>query len=211
MRKVNYFFSISFLMALTLALVDPALAQTQKLALYQNELGEKKEEPYITNDEFLEATVTGDKHGKSTQRSVPFGKILTLPSLDSLTQYLGRPEEMSEDSPFGKSVLAYVNYKGLELEYVKAQGSDFKLRELKLLTPEWKIMVNGTRLQPGVEMSTLDESVRQAGHILIAAPGAAQKAKSHGKLQVMGEGSSIQIDFDEAHQQIKEVRFHRLL
>jgi hypothetical protein len=118
---------------------------------------------------------------------------------------------MSKDSPFGGSVLAYVNYKGLELEYVKAPESDFKLRELKITSPEWHLTVNSTRLQPGLGESSLDESVRRRGHMLIAAPGAARKAETHGKLEVMGESSSIQIDIDEKTQKIKEVRFHRML
>jgi hypothetical protein len=71
--------------------------------------------------------------------------------------------------------------------------------------------VNGTELRPGTDANVLDKSVRRAGHIFIAAPGAGQKAKSHGKLDVMGEDSSIQIDFDEKAQQIKDIRFHRML
>jgi hypothetical protein len=43
-----------------------------------------------------------------------------LSTLGTLIQYLGRPEEMSKDSPFGESVLAYINYEGIELEYVKS-------------------------------------------------------------------------------------------
>jgi hypothetical protein len=162
--------------------------------------------PYISRAEFLAATVTRGK-----QKNVSLEKILTLSSLDTLIQYLGRPEEMSTDSPFGASVLAYVNYEGAELEYVKAKGADYKLRELKIRSPEWGITVNGTRLQPGSDASSLSKSVRRVGHMLIAAPGAAQKAKLHGELEVMEGSSSIQVDVDEKSQQISEVWFHRIL
>lgn len=175
-------------------------AQTEKAVRGQHGLT-----PYITNSEFRAATVTGEK------QRIPLEKILTIPSLNTLTQYLGHPKEMSKDSPFGESVLAYVNYKGIELEYVKSQGTDFKLRELKITSPEWCITVNATPLRPGLDASSLNESVRRTGHMLIAAPGAARKAKSHGTLGVMEERSSIQIDFDDDTRQIIEVRFHQLL
>jgi hypothetical protein len=188
----------------------PQLAMSQVAKTFQgmNPMGQTVDRPYLTHSEFQSATVTGGKHAKGRGRSVPFGKISTIASLDSLAQYLGPSVEKSEDSPFSTSVLAYVNYKGLELEYVKAQGADFKLRELKITSTDWAVTVNGTELRPGTDANVLDKSVRRAGHIFIAAPGAGQKAKSHGKLDVMGEDSSIQIDFDEKAQQIKDIRFH---
>jgi len=211
MKKTVLLIASITLTVLSIGYVGSAQAQTKKMATYEDDLGEDREEPYITHSEFQSVTLTGRKHAKSKARGVPFEKVLNLASLDSLNQYLGRPVEKSEDSPFGTSVLAYVNYKGLELEYVKAQGADFKLRELKITSSDWAVTVNGTELRPGTDANVLDKSVRRAGHIFIAAPGAGQKAKSHGKLDVMGEDSSIQIDFDEKAQQIKDIRFHRML
>lgn len=197
---------VSILVVVSLSGVGAVQAQTEKTIP-----GQYGPTPYITHSEFQSATVTGGKYAEGKGRNVPFEKISTIASLDSLAQYLGSPVEKSEDSPFGTSVLAYVNYKGLELEYVKAQGADFKLRELKITSSDWAVTVNGTELRPGTDANVLDKSVRRAGHIFIAAPGAGQKAESHGKLDVMGEDSSIQIDFDEKAQQIKEIRFHRML
>jgi len=82
---------------------------------------------------------------------------------------------------------------------------------VKVTTPEWHLTVNDTRLQPGLEASGLDESVRRTGHMLIAAPGAAQKVETNSTLEVMEGSSSIQIDIDEKTQRIEEVRFHRML
>lgn len=198
-------------MVLALVFTDPVSAQTRKLALRKDAVGESRKEPYITHREFRTSKITGDRYAKGGRRNLSVNKILTLPSLDSLTQYLGSPEEMSKGSPYGESVLAYINYKGLELEYVKAKGSAYRLRELKITTPEWHFTVNGTRLRPGLEAQSLDDSVRRRGHMLIAAPGAAGKAETGGELEVMEGHSSIQIDIDEKTQEIKEVRFHRML
>ena len=201
----------------------PASAAGQAVKLHEHvtSQGETVQIPYITYAAFAAAAVGGKAlSSKSSGEKATLGDLVTVSPLDEVTRLLGEPEDLSQGTDPWGTVRGYLEYKGMRMEYIKTSGSSsFRLREMRLRTPDWSLTVNGVKLRPGGEADRLSSAVRQTmrmsgsasdvaeGYIYIAKPGIARNEK----VKFFGESTFIGIEVDQGTDTIKQVRFHRLL
>jgi len=217
----------TWLTAAILAMPQLAAAQAIKLHKKTTAQGEIDRTPYITYAEFeatsLGTSGKGKTTGSTSARGVTLGDLVSVSSLDDVTRLLGEPKSVNRGSPYGRNVLAYIDYEGMELEYVNWNkddpDSEFELRELHLKSSDWSFTVDGTELRPGMSVDQLSPVVRQTldedfgqsvdafGAVVIAKPGTAKQTKRGGELKGMKGGATIQIEVNGGT--VDVVRFHR--
>lgn len=83
------------------------------------------------------------------------------------------------------------------MEYLKAsESSDFRLRDVKITSPDWSLTVGGEMLHPGMAADQINPSVRQKGYVEIAKPGTAKKLKQDEELEITESRSQITVRID---------------
>lgn len=201
---------VSILVVVGLAGVGVVQAQTEK-ALQK---GQTHPIPYISYAEFQATSVGRAVSGKTTSdkssgEKVTLGDLAFVSSIDKVKRVFGEPETFTH-APLGGSMLTYLTYKGLRLEYIKPKKdnpkSKHELRELELTSSEWSFTVDGKQLRIGMSVDQLSPAVRQTldrdfsnsvdafGAIEIAEPGTAEQAKRGGELRQTGNVIQIEVN-----------------
>lgn len=219
----NWILLSTWLTVAVLAMPQLAAAQAIELHEQTTSQGETVQRSYISYAEFEATSLSSavsrkTTSDKSSRDEVTLGDLAFVSSIDEVKRIFGEPEAFALGPPF-----TYLNYKGLELEYVKPRKdnpkSKYELRELELTSPDWSFTVNGTQLRPGMSVDQLSPAVRQTldrdfsnsvdafGAIEIAKPGTAKQAKRGGELQQTG--NVLQIFVNEGT--VDRIKFYRRL
>lgn len=191
-----------------------AVAQTQKLAERKGMHGQIIQTPYITYPEFQSTSVGGEEIiSKSSEESVTFSDIVSVSSLDEVIRLFGEPKHFNRATfPDGKTVRADLNFGGMKMEYIKVSGSSyFRLRELKVTSPEWSLTVGEKELCPGMAVNQLSPPVRKSGYVYVAKQGTAKKAKRNGELEMTDTRTQITFEIDKERGTVKTIRFHQMI
>jgi len=188
------------------------VAQTQKLAERKEMHGETDRTPYITYAEFRESAFGGRAASKKSTK-VTLGDIVTVSFIDTVTRLLGEPKTFNR-IPYsdGSTVRVDLNYDGLKMEYFKSAGkADFRLREMKITSPEWSLTVGEKELCPGMAVNQLSPPVRKSGYVYVARQGTARKAKRSGQLEITDTRTQIAFEIDEDSRTVKAIRFRQMI
>lgn len=200
-----------------------ALCQTEKTVS-----GQHAPRLYINHAESQATSVGSAVSGKTTSgktsgEKVTFMDLITVSTFDEVTRLLGKPKNLNSFTyPDGQTSRGHLHYEGMELEYIRYDpNSKYKLRELKITSPDWSLTINETELHPSMEINRLSSAVRQTldedfskaedalGTVVVAKRGAAKQAKHGGGLEAMRGGAAIYITVNEGT--VTEVQFSREL
>ncbi len=210
---------LASVLAILVAVASPAtpqLAAAQAIKLHEqtNSQGKTVQRPYISYAEFEAAAVGGKAiPSKSSEESVTFSDIVSVSSLDEVIRLFGGPKHFNRATfPDGKTVRADLNFGGMKMEYIKVSGSSyFRLRELKVTSPEWSLTVGEKELCPGMAVNQLSPPVRKSGYVYVAKQGTAKKAKRSGELEITDTRTQITFEIDEDSGIVKAIRFNQML
>lgn len=192
--------------------------QTEKVLEREGMHGQTVRTPYVSYDEFRSATVS------STSGKAGFQEILTVPSLEKVTQLLGEPKSVKRnEDPNDESFTVWLCYEGeTTLKYHGFEDGTLGLSEFELQSPDWSLAVGGTRLSPGMSIRELSPAVRGSisevssskgakvngiGVVGIAEPEAAK----HGAVTLLQGGrADIAVRVDQEAGTVKSIRFGRI-
>ena len=196
---------------LVVGLVGAGCVQAQTKKKVPGQHGPK---PYISDAEFQDISVGGEFiSGKSSGFQPTFRDILAVSSLDGVIRLFGEPKHFNRATfPDGKTVRADLNFGGMKTEYIKVSGSSyFRLRELKVTSPEWSLTVGEKEFCPGMAVNQLSPPVRKSGYVYIAKQGTAKKAKRSGELEITDTRTQVTFEIDEDSGTVKTIRFHQMI